>query len=209
MIPISSVDKSFYSYLDCLTVPCFFAFLLCMIAGLVTEQNDVKPSGVTEVCIDRIYYLKPMESQTAISLVTISSLTQLPNFSAQYNFDTFLIQFQTKIRTRESSDWDTFKSCVIALGMAFIFYLVINFEASKMIVKHNLKDDPDTVHRIMVYESLLLWPSKPLSISLTIIFFFTALLNVVFTTFITYEQVTMLIQELRHKEESIRVERYL
>ena len=61
----------------------------------------------------------------------------------------------------------------------------------------------------MVYESLLLWPERWFSILLTVLFFFIALLNVVFTSFIAYEQITMFQKELRSKEESMRVQRFL
>ena len=51
--------------------------------------------------------------------------------------------------------------------------------------------------------------TTPISIALTIMFVINALTNVVFTSFVAYEQITMFYQELRNKEESMRVERYL
>lgn len=65
------------------------------------------------------------------------------------------------------------------------------------------------VNLIMVYESLLLWPPAWISVSLAIVFFFVAFFNVVFTSFIAYEQLTMFYRELFYKEESIRLTRFL
>ena len=44
---------------------------------------------------------------------------------------------------------------------------------------------------------------------LTVLFFILSVLNVVFTTFIAYEQITMFYKELLHNDESKRVERFL
>ena len=65
------------------------------------------------------------------------------------------------------------------------------------------------IDKITVYESLLLLSSNIISMILTLLFIAVALMNVVFTSLITYEQATMFYQEWRHKEESMRVERYL
>jgi hypothetical protein len=61
----------------------------------------------------------------------------------------------------------------------------------------------------MVYESILFWSNGWICICLAILFLAIAILNVVFTSFIAYEQIMMFMQEFRHKEESVRVERYL
>ena len=61
----------------------------------------------------------------------------------------------------------------------------------------------------MVYESLQFLSYPAIGITLTVVFVIQALTNVVFTTFIAYEQITLLYQEWRYKEESMRVERYL
>ena len=61
----------------------------------------------------------------------------------------------------------------------------------------------------MVYESLLLWPAAWASLTFAILFFFIALINVVFTSFVAYEQISMLYREFWYKEESMRVERFL
>ena len=72
-----------------------------------------------------------------LNLSQLAALTQIPNLSAQYNFDTFLIQFQTKIKERESGDRETLKSCVIALVLAFIFYTVVNIVAQNLVLYHS------------------------------------------------------------------------
>ena len=93
--------------------------------------------------------------------------------------------------------------------MAFIFYCVINVTATNMVITHMIDGEPNLLNKITVCESMLLWPDPVIAISLATIFFLLALLNIVFTSFIAYEQITMFYQELRHKEESMRVERFL
>ena len=61
----------------------------------------------------------------------------------------------------------------------------------------------------MVYESLLLWPQASISVLLAILFFVVGLINVVFTLVIVYEQITMFQKEVRKKDESMRVQRFL
>ena len=61
----------------------------------------------------------------------------------------------------------------------------------------------------MVYESLLLWPQAWISILLSILFFVVGPINVVFTLVIVYEQITMFQKEVRNKDESMRVQRFL
>ena len=61
----------------------------------------------------------------------------------------------------------------------------------------------------MVYESLLLWPQAWISVLLSGLFFVVGLINVVFTLVIVYEQITMFQKEVRKKEESMRVQRFL
>lgn len=136
----------------------------------------------------------------------IPGLTQIPNISYQYNLDTFLLQFQTNIRAREQSDHATFKSCIIALLAAYIFYAGVNWAATQL-ANHHLKQD--WVDTITVYESLLLLSEAAISTLLSLLFMAVALINIVFSSLIAYEQATMFYQEWRHKEESMRVERYL
>ena len=62
---------------------------------------------------------------------------------------------------------------------------------------------------VEVFESLILWPEPWVAITLAALIISSALLNIIFTSFIAYEQVTMLHRELRFKDESMRVERYL
>lgn len=65
-------------------------FLLSLIAMLVDPGIDKKDAGG---CISLIYYLTPMKMQAQQMLDIIPALTQIPNISAQYNLDTFLLQF--------------------------------------------------------------------------------------------------------------------
>lgn len=69
----------------------------------------------------------------------------------------------------------------------------MNYVSAHLVIHHSLKDSNENllVDQIMVYESLLLWTPAWTSILLTVLFVFVALLNVVFTAFIAYEQVTM------------------
>ena len=130
-------------------------------------------------------------TEVTLPLYTIATLTQIPNLSAQYNFDTFLVQFQTQIREREFSDRKTLISCIIALVMAFIFYCVINVTATNMVDNHMIEGEPHILNKLTVCESMLLWPDPIIAISLATIFFLIALVNIVFTSFIAYEQITM------------------
>ena len=61
----------------------------------------------------------------------------------------------------------------------------------------------------MVYEVLILYPGHAVSISLTVLFFVIAVLNIIFTSFIAQEQISMCLQEWRFKAESVKVEKYL
>ena len=75
--------------------------------------------------------------------------------------------------------------------MAFIFYCVINVTATNMVVTHMIEGEPNLLNKITVCESMLLWPDPIIAISLATIFFLIALVNIVFTSFIAYEQITM------------------
>ena len=60
-----------------------------------------------------------------------------------------------------------------------------------------------------VYESLLLGSNAWLSGCLASLFYILAIINVTFTSFVAFEQISMFYKELLHKEESIRVQRFL
>ena len=97
--------------------------------------------------------------------------------------------------------------------MGLCFYTIVNAAAAHWInvdIPGTLEKDHDVITSgTMVYESLLLWSNFWVCISLTVLFVCIAVLNIIFTTYIAYEQCTMLQKELRHKYESIRVQRYL
>ena len=42
-------------------------------------------------CVPELYFVVPMKSQPWSVLYMISTISQVPNLAAQYNFDTFLI----------------------------------------------------------------------------------------------------------------------
>ena len=65
-------------------------FLLALISMLVKPGIVYKDA---EGCISLIYFLQPMEMQAIQMINIIPVLTQIPNISAQYNLDTFLLQF--------------------------------------------------------------------------------------------------------------------
>ena len=161
-------------------------FLLVLIGAFLEEKNDIRSDGATKFCVDNIYILNTVNSQM-INLYILSTLNQIPTLSAQYNLDTFLIQFQTKIRSRESSDVETLKSCIIALCMAFVFYMTMNIVSTHMVLRHSFIGGEVLVTQITIYESLLLWPTPIISVSLTILFFVMSIINVIFTSFIAYE----------------------
>lgn len=63
-------------------------FVLVILSVIFVEQTQ---SDFAEHCSQKIYELNLMEMQKPNLLNTISFLTQVPNISAQYNLDTFLI----------------------------------------------------------------------------------------------------------------------
>ena len=93
--------------------------------------------------------------------------------------------------------------------MAFVFYCVINVTATNIVITNKVEGVHHIMSKITVCESMLLWPDPAIAICLAVLFFLLALINIVFTSFIAYEQITMFYQEIRHKEESMRVERFL
>lgn len=99
----------------------------------------------------------------------------------------------------------------MALFGAFIFYCFINWAASYMMIQYqqNKPQLDDLVKRVMVYESLIFLSPRAISIMLSLVCVINAITNVVFTSFIAYEQIMMFYRELRHKEESMRLERFL
>ena len=66
-------------------------FCLILIGIFLPETKDIWSDGDTCQCVTNLYKLNPMDSQFALDLYMISTLTQIPNISAQYNLDTFLI----------------------------------------------------------------------------------------------------------------------
>ena len=88
--------------------------------------------------------------------------------------------------------------------MAFFFYLTVNMAATHMVQAHEGLDRGE-IDRVEVYESLLLGSNAWLSGCLASLFYILAIINVTFTSFVAFEQISMLYKELLHKEESIRV----
>ena len=76
-----------------------------------------------------------------------------------------------------------------------------------MVMHYNPKDE--LVKKVMVYESLIFLAPRAISIILSLVCVIIAIINVIFNSFIAYEQIMMFYRELRHKEESIRLERFL
>ena len=92
--------------------------------------------------------------------------------------------------------------------MAFIFYCVINVTATNMVFNHKIEAHYYLLNKLTVCDSMLLWLDPAIAIRLAVVFFNFALQNIVLTSFIAYEQITIFFQELRHKEESMHVERF-
>ena len=132
----TTVSKLKY-YARTLFVLSCIVFILFLVIIFLCEKNDLHAGeGYIRECVSDLYQLHKMDSQ-ALPLHAISTLTQIPNISAQYNFDTFLIQFHAKIRTKESGVRETLKSCIIALVWAFFFYLTVNIIATHIVTEHS------------------------------------------------------------------------
>ena len=88
--------------------------------------------------------------------------------------------------------------------MAFFFYITVNIAATHTVKAHDGLDN-DEIDRVEVYESLLLGSNAWLSGCLAGLYYILAIINVTFTSFVAFEQLSMFYKELLHKEESIRV----
>ena len=73
---------------------------------------------------------------------------------------------------------------MIALGMAFFYYTIVNISAITLLNQSLEKPRLNLKHRIEVYESFLLYAHPVLADSLAFIFIIMGLLNSVFTSFI-------------------------
>ena len=88
--------------------------------------------------------------------------------------------------------------------MAFFFYLTVNIAATHTVTAHSGSEHGE-IDRVEVYESLLLGTNAWLSFCLASLFYILAIINVTFTSFVAFEQISMFYKELLQKEESIRV----